>query len=249
MGAPVASGTLAGSRSGSWASIHKQAAGGDFSRFRRHPGSHDSHYSLGPSRSPTSSLGTISATARGSRSRSALPAVRDSSVREARRREPAVVCQQPSVVRSPQFGDRRRSRPRGRRDYREPWQRHSEARAAARVEAVVPRPARARLDAGDSHSAPSLLGGRFRASRITCYMGTGRTEGPLRPRSNGCHSGRRSGHLVPAGTRAAPHRPDRQRGRRRRGWPLVHASESRARLQVVADQPAASTPATPAIAA
>ena len=37
---------------------------------------------------------------------------------EARRREPAVVCQQPSVVRSPQFGDRRRSRPRGRRDYR-----------------------------------------------------------------------------------------------------------------------------------
>ena len=41
-----------------------------------------------------------------------------SSVGEARRREPAVVCEQPSVVRSPQFGDRRRSRPRGRRDYR-----------------------------------------------------------------------------------------------------------------------------------
>ena len=35
-------------------------------------------------------------------------AARDSSVREARRREPAVVCQQPSVVRSPQFRDRRR---------------------------------------------------------------------------------------------------------------------------------------------
>ena len=38
--------------------------------------------------------------------------------REARRREPAVVCQQPPVVRSTQFGGRRRSRPRGRRDYR-----------------------------------------------------------------------------------------------------------------------------------
>ena len=44
--------------------------------------------------------------------------MRDSSVGEARRREPAVVCQQPPVVRSTQFGDRRRSRPRGRRDYR-----------------------------------------------------------------------------------------------------------------------------------
>ena len=36
-GAPVASGILAGSRSGSWASIRRQAASGDFSRFRRHP--------------------------------------------------------------------------------------------------------------------------------------------------------------------------------------------------------------------
>ena len=37
MVARVASGTLAGSRSGSWASIHKEAARSDFSRFRRHP--------------------------------------------------------------------------------------------------------------------------------------------------------------------------------------------------------------------
>ena len=42
----------------------------------------------------------------------------DSSVREARRREPAVVCQKPPVVRSGQFGDGRRSRPRTRRGYR-----------------------------------------------------------------------------------------------------------------------------------
>ncbi len=37
MGAPVASGTLAGSTSGSWASIHEGAASSDFSRFGRHP--------------------------------------------------------------------------------------------------------------------------------------------------------------------------------------------------------------------
>ena len=37
MGAPVASGTLAGSTSGSWARIPKEAASSDFSRFRRHP--------------------------------------------------------------------------------------------------------------------------------------------------------------------------------------------------------------------
>ena len=35
---------------------------------------------------------------------------------------------------------------------------------------------------GDCDSAPGLLGGRFRASTITCCVGTGRTEGRLRPR-------------------------------------------------------------------
>ena len=59
----------------------------------------------------------------------------------------------------------------------EPWQRHSEARAAARAEAVAARSVPARLDVGDCDSAPGLLGGRFRASTITCCMGTGRTEG------------------------------------------------------------------------
>jgi len=51
----------------------------------------------------------------------------------------------------------------------------------------------------------------FPASTITCCMGTGRTEGPLRPRSHDCRLARRSGHLVLAGTRAAPYRPERQR--------------------------------------
>ena len=118
MGAPVASGTLAGSTSGSWASIQKQAPGGDFSRFRRHPRVVRLAQPSRPSRSRTSSSGTIPATARSSSSSSTSPAVRDSSVREARRHEPPVVCQQPPAVRSPQLGYRRRSRPRGRRDYR-----------------------------------------------------------------------------------------------------------------------------------
>ena len=59
----------------------------------------------------------------------------------------------------------------------QPWQRRSEARAAARAEAVVARSVAARLDVGDCDSAPGLPGGRFRASTITCCTGTGRTEG------------------------------------------------------------------------
>ena len=65
----------------------------------------------------------------------------------------------------------------GRRRRARSWQRHSEAGAAARAEAVVARPVPARLDVGDCDSAPGLLGGRFRASTITCRMGTGRAEG------------------------------------------------------------------------
>ena len=64
---------------------------------------------------------------------------------------------------------------------------------------------------GDCDSAPGVLGGRFRASTITCCVGTGRTDGPLRPRSPGCRLARRSGHPVPAGTRAAPYRPEHKR--------------------------------------
>jgi hypothetical protein len=97
-----------------------------------------------------------------------------------------------------------------------PWrsqstQRHSEARAAARAEAVVARSVPARLDVRDRDGATGLPCGRFSASTIACCMGTGRTEGPLRPRSHGCRPARRSGHLVPAGTRSAPFRLLRQR--------------------------------------
>ena len=40
--------------------------------------------------------------------------------------------------------------------------------------------------------------------------GHGPDRGTARPRSRGCRLARRSGHLVPAGTRAAPYRPLRQ---------------------------------------
>ena len=59
-----------------------------------------------------------------------------SSVGEARRREPAVVCQQPTVVRSAQFRDRQRSRPRGRRDYRN----RGEPVVRSPTEAIARRP-------------------------------------------------------------------------------------------------------------
>ena len=57
MVAPVASGTLAGSTSGSWASNHKEAAGSDCSRLRRHPRVIGLAHLCRPSRSRTSSPG------------------------------------------------------------------------------------------------------------------------------------------------------------------------------------------------
>ena len=58
MGARVASGTLAGSTSGSSASIRKEAAGSDFSRVRRHPRVVRFAHLCRRSRSRTSSPGT-----------------------------------------------------------------------------------------------------------------------------------------------------------------------------------------------
>jgi len=71
VGAPVAYGILAGSPSVSWATIHKEAASSDFSRFRRHPPVVRPAQLCRPSRSRPSSPGTTSATARRSRGRSA----------------------------------------------------------------------------------------------------------------------------------------------------------------------------------
>ena len=89
-------------------------------------------------------------------------------------RESALLLQRGAVVEGSATASGRSSRP---PPLLQPWQRHSEARAAARAEAVVARSVPARLDVGDCDSAPGLLGGRFRASTITCCTGTGRTEG------------------------------------------------------------------------
>jgi hypothetical protein len=53
---------------------------------------------------------------------------------------------------------------------------------------------------------------RFRASTIRSRIGTGRYRRSPRPRSPCCRLARASGHLIAAGTRAAPNRPKRQRG-------------------------------------
>ena len=58
MGTPAASGTLAGSTSGSSASNHQEATGSEFSRLRRHPRVVGLAHLCRPSRSPTSSSGT-----------------------------------------------------------------------------------------------------------------------------------------------------------------------------------------------
>ena len=63
----------------------------------------------------------------------------------------------------------------------QPWQRHSEAGAAARAEAAVARPGRARLDVGDSPSAPGLLDRPFRATTIGILRRHGTYPGSLRP--------------------------------------------------------------------
>jgi hypothetical protein len=116
MGARAASGTLAGSRSGSWVSIHEEAAAATSRACVDTLGSYDPRNSL--DRRGVRHRRARLPRPREAAARDGITCAGDSSVREARRREPAVVCQQPSVVRSPQFGEGRRSWPRGRRDYR-----------------------------------------------------------------------------------------------------------------------------------
>ncbi len=65
-----------------------------------------------------------------------------------------------------------------------------------------------------------------------CILASVRQAGGLNvtvPRS-------RSGTVDASAARSSGIRPDRERGRRRRGWLLAHASESEVRLQFVADQ-------------
>ena len=97
--------------------------------------------------------------------------------------------------RHPKAHPRRRQRRAARR-------KHGGVAPGRRLEVAWSPAVRARLEVGDCDSAPGSLGGRFRASTITCCVSTGRTEGPLRPRSPGCRLARRSGHPVPAEARA-----------------------------------------------
>ena len=91
--------------------------------------------------------------------------------------------------------------------------------------AARPAPPRGRL------RQPARFAGRpIPASTITCCEGTGRTEGPLRPRSPECRMARRSGHLVPAVTRAVPYRPTGKRSERSSWHRLGHESGSAAVL-------------------
>lgn len=103
---------------------------------------------------------------------------------------------------------RRQRRKRGQTTVRcrKEWSARSTARACLTPGAIAPLPwllsrATSHATAGcgadacsDCDSAPGLLAGRFRASTITCCVGTGRTEGPLRPRSPECRLAGRSSH-------------------------------------------------------
>ena len=70
MGAPVASGTLAGSTSGSRTSIHKEAASSDFSRFGRHPSGRPTRTTLSAVAGSDGAIGCVGSTQFGGRRRS-----------------------------------------------------------------------------------------------------------------------------------------------------------------------------------
>ena len=197
MGAPVASGTLAGSTSGSWASIHKEAARGDFSRFRRHPRVVRLAHLCRPSRSRTSSSGTtpqpsekqqseigVAGGARFVRRGGATPRARG-------RLSAAAGCGEHTVRWSPTvtatavdatigtvaYAIVRRGRQRiaalsplrSRRG-------HASWRFLSR-KALVQSRRSSRLPLGDRDSAATLLHRRFRASTITCCVGTDGIDG------------------------------------------------------------------------
>ena len=92
-----------------------------------------------------------------------------SCVGEARRRELAVVCQQPPVVRSPQFGDRRRSRPPVRRDHR------NRGEPAARCPTKAGAPRLTPVSRGSGCASSGLCSRPPRATRQLSAWGEGIT--------------------------------------------------------------------------
>ena len=124
MGAPVASGTRAGSTSGSSAGIRKEAASSDLPDFRRHPPGLAQLCRRRGGRTPSS--GTTSPPRKQQREIGVTDVARFIPG-EGRPSELPVVSRRPPVVASAQFGDHRQSRRPGRPGYRN------------RGEAVAPR--------------------------------------------------------------------------------------------------------------
>ena len=77
-----------------------------------------------------------------------------------------------------------------------------------------------------SRQCRQVAGRRFRGSPITSCVGTDGTDGRPRPRSTSCRLARGSGHLIAAGTRAAPTRPQEKRFSARSTLPLSLANAS-----------------------
>jgi hypothetical protein len=86
----------------------------------------------------------------------------------------------PSVIRSPQFGDRRRSRPRGPARLSQSWHCESATRAGGRAEAVVPRLGRARLDGAIATARSTVLAAVDGASDAYARPGRRRSAAHLR---------------------------------------------------------------------
>ena len=107
---------------------------------------------------------------------------------EVRRREPAVVCQQPPVVGSTQLGGHRQSRPRSRRDYRnrgEPAARRltSASRGLARASSGLcsrPRRAARQLSAWRTSSPTPCESSSAAASRRSACASSGQCSRPPR---------------------------------------------------------------------
>jgi hypothetical protein len=162
MGARAASGTLAGSASSSWASSHKEAARSDFSRVRRHPRVLRLAHLCRRSRGRTSSSGATPQPNEKQKSeigvvgRARFVRRGGPTPRAGGRLSAAAGCGEHTIRWSPTV------KTTGPTRLPQPWQRHREAGATARAEAVVAGPARGCLDVGDRSSARS--GGRRRSS-------------------------------------------------------------------------------------
>ena len=104
-----------------------------------------------------------------------------------------------------------------------PWQRHSEAGAAARAEAVVTRPGRARVDVGESTSGANLLDCDVAASKPVPLHVQMLHVASATSVVGDCCFGSGNERLAPAVFDAAGFRPERQRPRARRSLPLRRA--------------------------